>query len=117
MVGVGNPRFKPEPDSRLGSFAGMNEVSHSVSAFGGLSGHSMSAFRDRQIFPPVMSAFGGKADVRELPAVCPLIARSGHSICQFTASADSLQMPSGVLFKDVLVALDSPAIGSENVGI
>ena len=25
-----------------------------------------------------MSAFGGKADVRELPAVCPLIARSGH---------------------------------------
>ncbi len=26
-----------------------------------------------------MSAFGGKADVRELPAVCPLIARSGHS--------------------------------------
>jgi hypothetical protein len=47
----------------------------------------------------------------------PLIARSGHSICQFTASADSLQMPSGALFKDVLVALDSPAIGSENVGI
>ncbi len=27
-----------------------------------------------------MSAFGGKADVRELPAVCPLIARSGHSL-------------------------------------
>ncbi len=26
-----------------------------------------------------MSAIGGKADVRELPAVCPLIARSGHS--------------------------------------
>ncbi len=25
-----------------------------------------------------MSAFGGKADVRELPAVCPLIAISGH---------------------------------------
>ncbi len=25
-----------------------------------------------------MSAFGGKADVRELPAVCPLIATSGH---------------------------------------
>ncbi len=25
-----------------------------------------------------MSAIGGKADVRELPAVCPLIARSGH---------------------------------------
>jgi hypothetical protein len=43
--------------------------------------------------------------------------KSGHSICQFTASADSLQMPSGALFKDVLVALDSPAIGSENVGI
>ena len=27
----------------------------------------------------LMSAFGSKADVRELPAVCPLIARSGHS--------------------------------------
>ncbi len=26
-----------------------------------------------------MSAFGGKADVRELPAVCLLIAKSGHS--------------------------------------
>jgi len=26
-----------------------------------------------------MSAFGGKADVRELPSVCLLIARSGHS--------------------------------------
>ena len=25
-----------------------------------------------------MSAFGGKADVRELPSVCLLIARSGH---------------------------------------
>ncbi len=25
-----------------------------------------------------MSAFGGKADVRELPSGCPLIARSGH---------------------------------------
>ncbi len=29
-----------------------------------------------------MSAFGGKADVRELPSVCPLIARSGHSSVQ-----------------------------------
>ncbi len=26
-----------------------------------------------------MSAFGGKADVRELPAVCPLIANKRHS--------------------------------------
>ncbi len=26
-----------------------------------------------------MSAIGGKADVRDLPAVCPLIAKSGHS--------------------------------------
>ena len=25
-----------------------------------------------------MSAFGGKADVRELPSECPLIAKSGH---------------------------------------
>ncbi len=25
-----------------------------------------------------MSAIGGKADVRELPAVCPLLAISGH---------------------------------------
>ncbi len=32
-----------------------------------------------------MSAIGGKADVRELPAVCPLIARSGHS----TVAADA----------------------------
>ncbi len=30
-----------------------------------------------------MSAIGGKADVRELPAVCPLIARSGHSRLEF----------------------------------
>ncbi len=27
-----------------------------------------------------MSAIGGKADVHELPAVCPLIARSGHHL-------------------------------------
>ncbi len=26
-----------------------------------------------------MSAIGGKADIRELPSECPLIARSGHS--------------------------------------
>ncbi len=64
-----------------------------------------------------MSAYGGKADVQRTAPKSLLIAISGHSICQFTASADSLQMPSGVLFKDVLVALDSPAIGSENVGI
>ncbi len=47
--------------------------------FRGQSGHPTSAFRDRCNFSPPMSAFGGKADVRELPAVCPLIARSGHS--------------------------------------
>ncbi len=29
--------------------------------------------------PNYASALGGKADVRELPAVCLLIARSGHS--------------------------------------
>jgi hypothetical protein len=38
----------------------------------------MSAFRERCNFSPRISAFGGKADVRELPAVCPLIAKSGH---------------------------------------
>ncbi len=32
-----------------------------------------------------MSAIGGKADVRELPAGCPLIARSGHSALQITS--------------------------------
>ncbi len=26
-----------------------------------------------------MSAYGGEADVRELPSGCPLIAKSGHS--------------------------------------
>ncbi len=36
-----------------------------------------------------MSAFGGKADVRELPAVCPLIATSGHSVSLRYTSADS----------------------------
>ena len=43
--------------------------------FWGLSGHSKVTVGTS----PPMSAFGGKADVRELPAVCPLIARSGHS--------------------------------------
>ncbi len=33
--------------------------------------------RDTRLTPP-MSAFGGKADVRELPSECLLIARSGH---------------------------------------
>ena len=31
----------------------------------------------------LMSAFGGKADVRELPSACPLIAKSGHSSIPF----------------------------------
>ncbi len=47
--------------------------------FRGLSRHPMSAFRGRCKYLPVMSAFGGKADVRELPSECPLIAKSGHS--------------------------------------
>ncbi len=33
-----------------------------------------------------MSALGGKADVRELPSGCPLIAKSGHSSIQLPAS-------------------------------
>ena len=47
--------------------------------FRGNSGHWMSAFRGRRNFPPPMSAIGGKADVRELPSLCLLIAKSGHS--------------------------------------
>ncbi len=34
-----------------------------------------------------MSAYGGKADVRELPAVCPLIATSGHTEYLHSAGA------------------------------
>ncbi len=33
-----------------------------------------------------MSAIGGKSDVREVPAVCPLIAKSGHPTARSTTS-------------------------------
>ncbi len=37
-----------------------------------------------------MSAIGGKADVRELPSGCPLIAKSGHSgILHLTAKVQA----------------------------
>jgi hypothetical protein len=45
----------------------------------GQSRHRKSAFRDRCNFSPVMSAFGGKADLRGAAPKSPLIARSGHS--------------------------------------
>ena len=47
--------------------------------FRGLSGHSMSAFRNRCNFPLVMSAYGGKADVPVHLSERLLIATSGHS--------------------------------------
>jgi hypothetical protein len=47
--------------------------------FRGQSGHPMSAFEDRRNFPPVMSAFGGKADSLAPYSACPLIAKSGHT--------------------------------------
>ncbi len=45
----------------------------------GLTGHPMSAFRNRCNFWPVMSAFGGKADSLAHLSECLLIATSGHS--------------------------------------
>jgi len=39
----------------------------------------MSAFTGRCKMPPVMSAFGGKADVLPDPSTCLLLARSGRS--------------------------------------
>ncbi len=48
----------------------------------GLSGHPMSAFSVLTVLALRMSAIGGKADVRELLSVCPLIAKSGHSVFQ-----------------------------------
>ena len=39
----------------------------------------MSAFRDRCNFPPIMPAFGGKADLLATGSACPLIAKSRHS--------------------------------------
>ncbi len=47
--------------------------------FRGLSRHPMSAFRGRCNFSPVMSGFGGKADVRGTVPKSPLLATSGHS--------------------------------------
>ena len=40
-------------------------------------GSSQKSHPGRVLAPP-MSAFGGKADVRQLPSGCPLIAKSGH---------------------------------------
>ncbi len=37
-------------------------------------------------FAVLMSAFGGKADVRDLPVICLLIAKSGHSSIPVQAS-------------------------------
>ncbi len=47
--------------------------------FRGLTGHPMSAFRDRCNFSPVMSGFGGKADVRGTVPKSPLLANKRHS--------------------------------------
>jgi hypothetical protein len=44
----------------------------------GLSRHPMSAFRDRCNFSPVMSGFGGKADVRGTVPKNPLLAKRRH---------------------------------------
>ncbi len=43
-----------------------------------------------------MSAIGGKADVRELPSGCPLIARSGHSLLSDNRPYNVGDVPAGL---------------------
>ncbi len=52
----------------------------------GLWHHECPLFESEAFLRLRMSAFGGKADVRELPSECLLIARSGHSRIPVQAS-------------------------------
>ncbi len=58
-----------------------------------------------------MSAFGGKADVRELPAVCPLIAKSGHSMRRLFGSLSTQE------FKRLYGHVGMWGLGDEGVGL
>ena len=58
-----------------------------------------------------MSAIGGKADVRELPPRCLLIARSGHPTAQNTASGMVVVAPD----KTQIIAPDRRVAGLHNL--
>ncbi len=49
----------------------------------GQIGHAQERVRFGESGVKRMSAYEGKADVRELPSGCLLIARSGHLVAQF----------------------------------
>ncbi len=56
-----------------------------MSAFGVIADIECLLFESYPFLGIRMSAYGGKADVRELPSVCPLIAKSGRTAVPRTA--------------------------------
>ena len=75
----------------------------------GLSGHWMSAFRERCNFPPVMSAFGGKADSLEQPSERLLVAISGHWAHSLEKHGDAFEhVPCG--FRLSLIVISSQVL-------
>ncbi len=58
-----------------------------------------------------MSAIGGKADVRELPSVCLLIAKSGHSMRRLFGRLSTQE------FKRLYGHVGMWGLGDEGVGL